>query len=165
MKKSTVVIIFIVYLASIVVVGFFGMSVKVYDKVNYVQSIQVSVQAENPEMYYFEDTGISPTSQNHTYLLKLFFGDQHLLDAQGEPYLPVIFMPQVTYQSGDMAGEAESIRYSVISSIDYVATGQIILSERGELTCYASRITFGIVISPENSSLLGSKAEIEVWVF
>ncbi len=165
MKKSTVVLILIVYLASIVVVGFFGMKVKVYDEISYVKSIEVTVQAESAEMYEFEDTGISTITQNHTYRLKLFFTDHHLVDGEGVDYLPIIFMPQVTYESGDIASEAEKIKYSIISSVDYEAQGKVSLSERGELKCFDNMIVFTVVVSPEKSNLVGSKAEIEVWVF
>ena len=37
MKKSTIIVILIVYLVSIVAIGFFGMAVKVYDEVKYVK--------------------------------------------------------------------------------------------------------------------------------
>ena len=53
MKKSTTLLIFIIYLASIVVIGFFGMKIKVYDEVKYVKSIEMSVEAENRKMYTF----------------------------------------------------------------------------------------------------------------
>ncbi len=165
MKKSTVIIILIVYLASIIVVGFFGMRVKVYDKVKYVKSIEVTAQAESEDMYSFESNGINPTTQNHQYTLKVYFTEHHLVDVDGKAYLPIIFMPQVTYDSGDIAGEAEKIKYSIVSSIDYVAQGRVALSQRGELNCFDSLFAFTVMISPETSSLVGAKAEIEVWVF
>ena len=165
MKKSTIIIILIVYLASIIVVGFFGMRVKVYDKVKYVKSIEVTAQAESEEMYSFESNGINPTTQNHQYTLKVYFTEHHLVDADGNSYLPIIFMPQVTYDSGDIAGEAEKIKYSIVSSTPYEERWQVSLSERGELRCFDKRLSFTVMISPETSSLVGSKAEIKVWVF
>ena len=51
MKKSTTILILIIYVASIVLVGFFGMSVKVYDEIKYVKQIAISVEAESEELY------------------------------------------------------------------------------------------------------------------
>ena len=51
MKKTIVVILLVVYIASIAVVNFFGFEVKIFDGVTYVQQIQcnnVTVQNETP---------------------------------------------------------------------------------------------------------------------
>jgi hypothetical protein len=50
MKKTIVIILLVVYIASIAVVNFFGLEVKVFDGVTYVQQIQcnnVTVRNEN----------------------------------------------------------------------------------------------------------------------
>lgn len=164
MKKSTVIIILIVYLASIVVVGFFGMRVKVYDKVKYIQSIEVTAQAENEKMYSFESEGLNPVTSNHKYKLNIYFTKYHLVDADGKSYLPIILMPQVTYDSGDMAGETEKIKYSINNSL-YEERGLVSLSQRGELYCYSKGMSFTVMISPESLGLIGASAEISVFVF
>ncbi len=164
MKKSTVIIILIVYLASIVVIGFFGMKVKVYDKVKYVQSIEMSVQAEQEEMFEFISMGVDANTQNHRYKLTIYFSKYHLQDSQGNSYLPVILIPHITYDTGDVAGESESIVYKIVSNTDYEGMGKVSLSKRGELRCFDSPMVFNVFVSPEKSSLVGSSAMIEVWV-
>lgn len=164
MKKSTIIIILIVYLASIVVVGFFGMKVKVYDKVLYVKSIEMNVQAESKEMYQFVDLGIDAQTQNKSYSLTIYFTQNHLVDGTGQEYLPVILMPQITYDSGDVAGETESIKYSITSKYNPEEKGEASLSQKGELRCFKAGKAFTILVSPETSSLVGSSAIIKVFV-
>ncbi len=164
MKKSTIIIILIVYLASIIVVGFFGMRVKVYDKVKYVQSIEVTAQAENKNMILWEANGLDD-NLNHKYTLKILFTEHALIDQDGNKYLPVIFMPQVTYDSGDIAGETEKIKYEINSEFDLEGSGQIVLSQRGELTCKAKTPAFEVIIRPVGTGLQGSQAIISVYVF
>ena len=51
MKKVIVIVILVVYLASIAVVNFFGLEIKIFDGIKYVESIQcntITVQNENP---------------------------------------------------------------------------------------------------------------------
>jgi len=51
MKKTILILILIVYIASIAVVNFFGLEVKVFDGIKYVESIEcatITVQNENP---------------------------------------------------------------------------------------------------------------------
>ena len=51
MKKTIVIVLLVVYIASIAVVNFFGLEVKVFDGITYVQEIQcnsVTVQNEDP---------------------------------------------------------------------------------------------------------------------
>ena len=51
MKKTIVIILLVVYIASIAVVNFFGLEVKIFDGVTYVQGIQcnsITVQNETP---------------------------------------------------------------------------------------------------------------------
>lgn len=52
MKKTIVIIILAVYIASIAIVNFFGLEVKIFDGITYVSNIQcdtVTVQNENPK--------------------------------------------------------------------------------------------------------------------
>ena len=51
MKKTLVIIILVVYVASIAVVNFFGLEIKVFDGITYVSDIQcnsITVQNQNP---------------------------------------------------------------------------------------------------------------------
>lgn len=51
MKKTIIIIILIVYIASIAIVNFFGLEIKVFDGITYVDSIEcstITVQNENP---------------------------------------------------------------------------------------------------------------------
>ena len=65
MKKTLVIVILGVYIASIAIVNFFGLEVKVFDGVTYVEEIQctsVTVQNENPVTlepeYYIKDVPV-----------------------------------------------------------------------------------------------------------
>ena len=54
MKKTIVIVILVVYIASIAVVNFFGLAMKEFDGVEYVQEIKcngVTVLNENPKSY------------------------------------------------------------------------------------------------------------------
>lgn len=51
MKKTIIIIILLVYIASIAVVNFFGLEIKIFDGITYVESIAcdtITVQNENP---------------------------------------------------------------------------------------------------------------------
>ncbi len=166
MKKSTIIVILIVYLVSIVAIGFFGMAVKVYDEVKYVKSIEMKTEAEREDMFVFETLGKDALG-NNTYKLTINFEQQHLVDGQGEAYLPLTLIPYVTYDTGDVAGEEEKIKYTINSSVDLTATGlgYVDLQQTGQLICYKeSFYSFKIFVSPERSSANGTSAIIEVFV-
>ena len=51
MNKTLIIIILVVYIASIAIVNFFGLEIKVFDGITYVESIEcatITVQNENP---------------------------------------------------------------------------------------------------------------------
>ena len=51
MKKTLVIVILVVYIASIAVINFFGLEIKVFDGISYVEKIEcnsITVQNENP---------------------------------------------------------------------------------------------------------------------
>lgn len=51
MKKTILILILVVYVASIAIVNFFGLEIKVFDGITYVESIEcstITVQNENP---------------------------------------------------------------------------------------------------------------------
>ena len=118
MKKSTILLIFIIYLASIVVIGFFGMASKVYDEIKYVQTIDVEVEAEKKEAYLFKSNGTSKNG-NKMFNLYVFFDEADVGTFEREngfieerKFVALTLIPHVTYDTGDVANaEEESIVY------------------------------------------------------
>lgn len=171
MKKSTVLLIFIIYLASIVVIGFFGMKIKVYDEIKYVKSIDMSVEAESKSMFVFQYTGIDSSMGNKEYSLTVNFS-QHLTgnfenkngNIEERNYIALSLIPKVTYDTGDVANsEEESITYSH-SSPNYEERELFSLSDRGQLICFRAGIAFRIYVDPAQKSGNGTGAIITVYV-
>ena len=93
MKKSTALVILIIYLVSIVLIGFFGMAVKAYDIQKYIKTIEMSVEAESEDMYKFEYLGKDiqedgSGTHNNKYKLTIYFS-QALMDEDEKLYLPL----------------------------------------------------------------------------
>lgn len=167
MKKSTIFIIFVVYVASIIMVGFFGMSIKSFDQIQYVKSIGISIEAESHEMYDFNPTptGIDQTTKNPKYSLKIYFTEKALFDQNNEKYLPLNIIPKVTYDSGDVAGaNEEGIAFS-ISNQKYVEEGYVSLSDNGTLILRKSKIAFMVYVNPVSKAGNGTGAVIQVVVY
>ena len=118
MKKSTILIIFIIYLASIVMIGFFGMASKVYDEIKYVEEINVSVEAENKDMFTFTELDELTAQGNKQYRLIINF-EKALVGTfekdgilEERKYIPLTIISHVTYDTKDVANaEEESIEY------------------------------------------------------
>ncbi|MBO4569695.1 MAG: hypothetical protein J5689_00560 [Clostridia bacterium] len=171
MKKSTVLIIFIVYVASIVLIGFFGMTVKVYDEIKYVKSIQMSVEAEDDDMFTFTYDGIDDYTKNPKYTLVVNFSTKaisgtflnELNEYETKNYLPLTFIPKVTYDTGDVAGNAEAIKYT-ISNEKLVESGKIVLEQNGTMMCFKSGVAFYVYVNPVSMSGSGTGANIHVFV-
>ena len=176
MKKSTMLIIFIVYVASIVVIGFFGMRVKVYDEVKYIKSIQMSVEAENENMFTLSEPVIDPTTKNPKYTLRVNFISCSLLDANNNRYLPLNLIPKIEYDTGEIEGSnLESITYTV-SNEKLIEDSIISLDERGTLICREKlsinkngemehkMYSFFIYVKPASMSGIGTGADILVIV-
>lgn len=171
MKKSTTLLIFIIYLASIVVIGFFGMKIKIYDEIKYVKSIEMSVEAENKKMFFFEDIGIDQVTGNKKYKLTVNF-DEHLVASftrkngtvEDRKYVPLSLIPYVTYDTGDVANsEEESIKYSISNTL--LEDRELIsLSVRGQLLCFKNNIAFMIYVNPASKAGNGKGAVISVYV-
>ena len=162
MRKSTIAVILAIYVASIVAIGFYGISIKVYDKVKYVESIELKIEAENDNMYSFVSQGKSETGDNK-YYLKIHFKSAHLVDGAGKEYLPISIVPYVTYDSGDVAGNEEKIKFTLNSSVDFVEKGKISF-DNGQLVCYDSEFVFYVTVSPEQVSKNGSSATVKIYV-
>lgn len=163
MNKSTIVIIFVVYIASIIAIGFFGMAIKVYDKIKYVKSIEIKIEAESHNFYDF--TAIEKDSKgNNAYNLIVHFNYAQIDPITNKKYLPLSILPYVEYDSGDIASEEETLVYSINSSSDLEELGYVKLESTGMLTCYQANLAFIIKVSPQKSSRNGSSAIINVYV-
>ena len=71
MKKTIVIVILVVYIASIAVVNFFGLAIKEFDGVEYVQEIKcngITVLNETPKTY-----GVDETAQEEFPVYKFEF--------------------------------------------------------------------------------------------
>lgn len=162
MKKSTTLMIILIYLASIVVIGFFGMKIKVYQPTNYIKSIEMSVEAEDKKMFTFVSKG-QDSDGNHKYDLILHF-DYALSNEDGEKYLPLSLIPYVTYQTGDVNTKEGSIKYVLPDDTKNLVTqGIISLSDKGQFMCYKKTLQiFRIYVKPTEPSGSGTDAEIRV---
>lgn len=171
MKKSTTLLIIIIYLASIVVIGFLGMKIKVYDEIKYVKSITMSVEAESAEMFTFEEDGVDSVLGNKKYKLTVHF-NHHLIGTftrkngivEDRKYVPLTLLSYVTYDTGDVANsEEESIKYS-LSNTSFEEKEYVSLSARGQLLCFKTDIAFMIYIDPATKGGYGTGAIIAVYV-
>ena len=173
MKKSTALVIFIIYMVSIVLIGFFGMAVKAYDLQKYITSIEMDVEAEDKEMFKFEYLGIDlprendreyVASYNRIYKLTIYF-DYALLDEEGQMYLPLTLIPKVTYDTGDVGAKGDTIKYSTNPEAEeLIDAGNFTLDELGRLVIYKKKITFDIFVNPASVAKIGSGAMIQVSV-
>ena len=162
MKKSTTLMIILIYLASIVVIGFFGMKIKVYQPTKYIKSIEMSVEAEDKRMFTFESRG-QDENGNHKYDLIIHY-DYALTDGEGDKYLPLSLIPYVTYQTGDVNTTEGSIKYVLPDDTkNLVEQGIISLSDKGQFVCYKKTLQiFRIYVKPTEPSGSGTDAEIRV---
>lgn len=168
MKKSTAIIIFIVYLASIVLIGFFGIRAKAYDVQKYVKKIEMNVEAENETMFAFENLGKESTTKNNYYKLVVYM-DQALsgeFEVDGikeeKKYVPLTLIPNITYDNGEKDVKGESIKYS-ISKPELIEKNYVSLNNVGVLTCFR-KTGFTIYVNPASASGVGTGAIIDVYV-
>ncbi|MBQ7602723.1 MAG: hypothetical protein IJU58_01050 [Clostridia bacterium] len=165
MKKSIIITILLVYLASIIIVGFFGISVKVYDVVKYVQSIEMSVEGSDPETFTWVDT--TKEDSNHTYTLTVHFNhasEGPVADKDGNVqnklFVGLNLIPQVTYTSGDLGAE-EPIEYRLTETGEkYVENGYFTLSEYGTLMLFQAPFVATIYIEPQNYGSINAGAVV-----
>ena len=167
MKKSVIITILLVYLASIVIVGFFGISVKVYEVVKYVQSITMSVESNNAEAYeWVEDTSYA---EGHKYKLTIHFGkategpiDDGTGNIETKLYIGLNLIPQVTYTSGDLGAE-EPIEYKLSDGgRSYADDGYFSLSQYGVLMIYKELFFASIYIEPQNYGSIKAGAVVDL---
>lgn len=166
MKKSTIIIIFIIYVASIILIGFFGMRVKAYDLQKYVKAIEMSAEAEDKAMFKLESLGKTENKDNH-YKLTVYYDKGKTGDfeidgiIETRKYVPLTLIPKITYTSGEL-GKGEKIKYT-ISREELIDNHSIELTEYGVLTCFR-KTSFIIYVAPASSSGIGSSAIIDVFV-
>ena len=171
MKKSTIFIIFIIYIASIVVIGFFGMSVKVYDEIKYIKSIEMSVEAEDSDMFNLTYDKIDKNTQNPQYTLIINFSTKAIMGSFRDDnnvlvdklYLPLNLIPKITYDTGDIAGDAEGIKYT-LSNQKLIENGSLTFEENGTLVCFKSNMAFYIYVNPVSKGGNGTGAILHVFV-
>ncbi len=169
MKKSTILIIFIVYLVSIVAIGFFGTAVKVYDIILYVNKIEMSIRADDEKMYSFKEKGVSPQG-NTMYELIVNFNEAVEIQYEREDGITEIrkcvhltFIPKITYDSGETANaEEEGIVYR-LDQTELQEQEKIKLSNRGELLCF-KKCSFRIYVEPESKGSYRAGIIIDVYV-
>ena len=171
MKKSTILIILIVYVASIVAIGFFGMASKVYNVNKYVESIEISIEAENDKMFKFYNEGLLEGKKHYkidVYYSEALTGEfENKLGIMEErKYIPLTIIPHVTYDTGDVANtEEESIVYILSEENKALQEKEYIkLTERGELTCFRIDTAFRIYVEPASSSSNTVGVIIDVYV-
>lgn len=166
MKKSTTLMIILIYLASIVVIGFFGMKIKVYQPTNYIKSIEMSVEAEDRRMFTFESKG-QDEEGNHLYSLTIHF--QYCLETEEtvngvtvkRKYVPLSLIPLVTYKSGDIETKEDTVKYE-INDTSLIDRGIVSLAKNGQFICYRNVGSFDIYIKPVEPNGSGTEAIIEV---
>lgn len=166
MNKSVVITILLIYVASIIIVGFFGISVRVYDSVKYIDSITMDVQATDDSYYKFTDT--SPESGAHTYSLVVYFTNAQegpVEDNDGNTvvtkFISLTLIPKVTYKSGELGAE-EKLKYVLPKdAIQKQEEGDFSLSQVGVLTLFKP-VSFIIYITPESQSSADAEAQITV---
>ena len=169
MKKSTILVIVIVYLVSIVAIAFFGMKSKVDNEVKYIKEISMDIRADDESAYEFKQIGT--IDQNKLYQLTIDFSkaidvkverENGIIEMRKCVYLT--FIPNISYDTGDTANaEEESIVYSV-SDKSYIQKEYVSLNDRGELLCYRNNISFQIFVNPESIGSMSAGIVINVYV-
>lgn len=172
MKKSTIITIFIIYLASIVAVGFFGFKVKVIGEVMYVKTINLDVRCEDESAYefreMFEEEKTSDGKYNEYVMFIDFSKAQNVKVEDGgeevnKKQLAFSIIPSVIYRTGDSPdAEEDTVVYSIIE--DRVKdNGYAEIDEKGVLTVWEDKLSFTVKVSPKSTVLHGSEAIIEIY--
>ena len=174
MKKSTILMIFVIYVASIIAIGFFGMKVRVYDEVKYISKIEMSVEAEREEMYKFELQPKKDETSNDVYKLTIYytkyaqegkFLNEETQENETRKYLALIFIPKILYDTGEEGSNAEGVTYKLDEDNQNLIDNKAIeLKDNGTLICFESKIAFKIYINPTSNGKMGSGAVVQVYV-
>lgn len=165
MKKSVLITIFIIYIASIIAIGFFGIKLRVYDEVKYIQEITMSAEAESDDIFIMNYTGKDATTGNNKYELTVDYTKSTTNEATGEKFLSISLIPQITYDSGELAsGKGETIKYSTLNQ-NYIDKGFFKIDNYGLITIYRQNLfSFTVLVNPETQGGFGTGAIIKVFV-
>ena len=153
MKKATIVAIFIIYLASIFLIGFFGMRVKVYGEVRYVTDISISVRVANPNCIKdgeIKDEGLTDEATGYKKMsmtVYYSYAEDGKLDLQ---IIPTFGFKDKTQE--EMRGRDCSY---IITPEGYVGS-TVTVSEDGVISCLKKRRTFDVTIVPVTTATLDS---------
>jgi len=173
MRKSTVLVIFIVYFASIILIGFFGMSLSVSDEVKYVKDIQLEVKSVYAEAYDFvqeEDNELGNKQYSLTVRFSYAEEVEEEIDHDGfivietRKYVALNFLPEVTYDTGDVENAAEEAIVYGITNDKITEKGVAEIDEKGVLYCYKKDSAFIIRINPKSNSFNNTAIIVRVFV-
>ncbi len=173
MRKSTVLVIFIVYFASIILIGFFGMSLSVSDEVKYVKDIQLEVKSVYAEAYDFvqeEDNELGNKQYSLTVRFSYAEEVEEEVDHDGfivietRKYVALNFLPEVTYDTGDVENAVEEAIVYGITNDKITEKGVAEIDEKGVLYCYKKDSAFIIRINPKSNSFNNTAIIVRVFV-
>lgn len=168
MSKTTIAIIIVLYAVSIFLVGVFGLTIKVYEKVKYVKEIQIEVEAEDKESFKLLDNSkTKEIGEDNKYNLVAYFYKKHQV-VDGKKQLQLNILNHVTYTTGDLAASNEKIKYVYDNNMQtHIDNGTIVfnngillLNDPGTEELFV----FQFRISPEHASINGSSAIVTITV-
>ena len=149
MRKSVIITLFIIYIASIVIIGYFGTKVKSYDTNKYVKGLEISITATNADCYELiknEKDGyvvIDETSGYEEYNLKLRYTKY-----KQNNRLDVAIVPIFLFADGEKekrTGREVSYQIDGLSSKNQ---DKITVDENGNLAILKSGLTCTLYIRP-----------------
>ena len=167
MKKSTLIVILLIYFASIVIVGFFGIAVRVGEEIDYVQSIQVEIKTLNDDFVTIKGPTFDPIIGNKYTVIVDFKGASTVKNSLGEDvkFFDISIIPTVTYISNKEVVNAEGIEFSLSEQGEkYVQDKKIEVDNRGQIIFYEKVNAFSVTIHPASSSGAGTSAVVTIAV-
>lgn len=148
MKKATIVAIFIIYLASIFLIGFFGMRVKVYGEVRYVTDVSVRVLSSNsdsftqPEPEEVEDS----TIKTYTMKVRMRYAENGSLDIQ--------LIPTFTFKDETSEEFKSSDIDIVLIDQGYADEGWVEVLDGGKIRFKEGGLSISFYIKPKTDARL-----------
>lgn len=173
MRKSTILVIFIVYFASIILIGFFGMSLRVSDEVKYVKDIQLQVKSVNEEAYDFvQEADNELGNKQYSLTVRFSYAEEVEQEIENEgvsiivtkKYVALNFLPEVTYDTGDVENAVEEAIVYGITNDQITQKGVAEIDEKGVLYCYKKDQAFIIRINPKSNSFNNTAIIVRVFV-
>ena len=116
MKKSTILIVALIYIVSFIVVGFFGVAIRGYDKVNYVDYIELKVPEQGVEYKDLTNYEVEPLHREYDYQMKFVNveGDGMLFILQAQ-----VYPTNSTYKKIDLNYEQKDSFFTLEIQNDY----------------------------------------------